>query len=353
MVTNVAFSSSAVKGGGFPPSSNTGGKFSRRRKVSADGVLIDFLAFSFPGHDLPADEIVPLLQAMLAAWVGSHEVQLVKRGAGLYGYRESWFVTVPTVGESVQLGVCAYGGNGGAVYVSLTGTGTARVKDWPKVRQCLEQVQGRVTRLDIACDFLHGEVTFQDACHAYQRGLFTGKGRPPSHTVMGDLLQAESVTGRTLYVGNRKNGKMFRGYEKGKQMGDTASKWFRCEVEFRAVDQVLDLAMLTSPAEYFAGAYPYLGTLAAKGLGATRLARTTEKGKIHLHKLLHYGRLAYGRLLACMQDAGASADDIVSTLREDGIPRRLIETIGEMQTRYGGWSLYDFEAALREPAAPF
>src|SRR5438309_783047 len=62
-----------------------------------------------------------------------------------------------------------------------------------------------------------------------------------------------SGDGCTFYVGARANGKMFRGYEKGRQLGDAQSNWFRVEVEFRAKDRLIPLDVLTDPTPYLAG----------------------------------------------------------------------------------------------------
>ncbi|MDP1340470.1 replication initiation factor domain-containing protein, partial [Klebsiella variicola] len=64
--------------------------------------------------------------------------------------------------------------------------------------------------------------------------------------------------GQTGYVGSRASGKFYRGYEKGKQQGDSASLWFRHEVELRSVNREIPLHVLTDPDRYFCGFYPYL-----------------------------------------------------------------------------------------------
>lgn len=109
--------------------------------------------------------------------------------------------------------------------------------------------------------------------------------------------------------------------------------------------------MLLRPAEFFAGAYAFCAGLVA--VAAERLATVHAKSKIHLSNLMYHAKLAYGRLVGLLQDAGAAPEDIVATLRDDGLPRRLVESLAELRVRYGRWSLDDFGAALVTARAPF
>lgn len=72
-------------------------------------------------------------------------------------------------------------------------------------------------------------------------------------------------------LANAKTKKMFRGYEKGKQLGDIDSSWFRGEIEVGADDKhFIPLDILINPTDYFCGAYPYCLELvesAKKSLG--------------------------------------------------------------------------------------
>lgn len=350
MSLKIVGSKNSVKREALPPSSNTGGKFNgSATRRSAD---VDYLSFSFPGCDLDASDWVHAVSVMLRSWCGSERVKLEPRKSGLYGYKSSWLVQLVTMKEVVQLGVCAYGGNGGSFYVSLSGTACGLITDWLRVVQSLEHVQAKLTRVDLAVDYLNGEVTFEQACKAYKEGGFTSLGRTPSHRVMGDLLSDVSTDGRTLYVGARGNGKMMRAYEKGKQLGQPTSRWMRVEVEFRAVDQVLPLAMLVERDQHFAGAYPWCAEVLAVARPSP-ISRTKEKSKVHLANLMKYARQAYGRLLNFLLEAGASADDVVESLRENGVPARLMETVATVKARYGRWSLEDWGAELETAPAPF
>lgn len=351
MPASIDWIASAVKKESFPPSSNTGGK-SPVGATIVQRSIVDYLAFSFPGCDLPADEWIPALGVMFRAWMGGERVKLEPRRSGLYGFKCSWLVQWVTLKETVQLGVVAYGGNGGSCYVSLSGTGCSYIQDWGKVREALKRLCAKLTRVDLAVDYLDGEVTFDQACDAYRAGLFSGSGRPPSHRVTGDLLSPVSTEGRTLYVGKRQSGKLLRAYEKGRQLGDEASEWLRVEVEFRAVDQVLDMAMLEDADGFFAGAYEFCSQVLERAV-PVKLERARAKAKIHLVNLLHYAKVSYGRLLSFLKSAGASDDDIVATLTQDGVPARLLESVADVRHQYGGWTLEQWGASLVEARAPF
>ena len=84
-------------------------------------------------------------------------------------------------------------------------------------------------------------------------GEFAANGRPPRSKLIDDLGSGE---GKTLYVGNRKNGKLCRVYEKGRQLGNPSSPWVRVEVEFRNKSRVIPWDTLINPGHYLAGAYP-------------------------------------------------------------------------------------------------
>ena len=53
----------------------------------------------------------------------------------------------------------------------------------------------------------------------YLTGQFNAGGNKPSCSQQGNWIEADG-SGRTFYVGKRKNGKLLRVYEKGKQLGD-------------------------------------------------------------------------------------------------------------------------------------
>lgn len=182
-----------------------------------------------------------------------------------------------------------------------------------------EQHNAVITRLDLAHDdFTGDEVTVGAALDWYREGRFDQNGRPPKAQHIDDL---GSGSGQTLYVGNRKSGKLLRVYEKGKQLGDPLSLWTRVEVELRNKGRVIPWAALTRPGHYLAGAFPCLQFLSAiqeKIKTIAKAAQTTlTAATLHLQKT--GGKLVDLLMNVHHEDAAA----VIEKIRGEGIPRRL------------------------------
>lgn len=246
---------------------------------------------------------------------------------GLFGFTERHKLKVYVGGVLAEVGAICMGGEAqrGRWMLQLTGKGCSMVTDWPSLRELLEGFDAKLTRVDLAVDFLHGEHTVDEAAGWVERDrehhdMLTTCGRRPSTSVAGDWI--EKVHGRTLYVGKAANGKMLRVYEKGKQLGDLSSEWVRFEVQFGNRDRVLPFAMLTDGDEFFAGAYPALAGLleaAAEAIPTTQTETATNLG----HLLYHLKR-CYGKVLHQAQEVAAASDtDLIEEMRVIGIPKRV------------------------------
>ncbi|MEW6647892.1 MAG: replication initiation factor domain-containing protein [Pseudomonadota bacterium] len=235
-------------------------------------------------------------------------------------YRRSWSLKT-TAGSLAAGAFVAVGGNGDTVCVNLPGTSTALVRDWSAFRSWLEGIGAKITRVDLAHDCHEGQHTVDDAVEWYKSGQFAGQGRPPKCSQAGNWITPDDEEGRTFYVGKRENGKLFRAYEKGKQLGDAQSPWVRFEVELRSQDRTIPLDVLTRPGEYLAGAYPALSWIQQL---QDKVKTWAKVAKITYDKLLREGRRAYGRLVNLMVDLGHTHQAIVETLqRSDGYPKSL------------------------------
>lgn len=138
-----------------------------------------------------------------------------------------------TRGESINLGLVAYGGESqnGTMHASLNGTACARIKDWEQIHAWGESVGAHITRADTAHDDFTGEIlNIEQVRNWYSEGFFSSSGRPPTAQLVDDL---GSGKGKTFYIGNRAHGKLTRFYQKGKKAGDANSPWVRAEVEWR------------------------------------------------------------------------------------------------------------------------
>lgn len=211
----------------------------------------------------------------------------------------------------------------GTIHVSLTGSGCAHVPDWVAVRNFLEAVNAKITRVDLAHDDLEGKsVNMETAVQWYHEGLFKSGGRNPVHRIEGDWLDPGSPKGRSLYIGRKANGKLCCIYEKGKQLGDSASRWTRVEVRLGGKSRIIPYDVLTSPGVYLAGAYPealgYLSVIQEK-------IRTISKVvTLSVASLLHHTRLTGGKVVNLLRQLYEGDDSrVVETLRREGIPKRL------------------------------
>ncbi|NOU45170.1 MAG: hypothetical protein HOO87_16745 [Methyloglobulus sp.] len=144
----------------------------------------------------------------------------------------------------------AWGGEkqNGTILFDINGTGCANVAGWEKLAEFLEPLSARLTRVDLAYDDYEGKIIdYEKFRQWYFDGQFNTNGRPPEPSEIGHLPPHK---GRTFYVGNRQSVKMVRGYEKGRQLKQPDSPWFRAEVEFKSGGRVLPLDMLINPTKY-------------------------------------------------------------------------------------------------------
>ncbi|MDP2751959.1 MAG: replication initiation factor domain-containing protein, partial [Rhodocyclaceae bacterium] len=208
----------------------------------------------------------------------------------------------------------------GTVHVSLSGEGCARIKDWSMVHTWLETNKARLTRVDLASDDFTGETYTVDKMRTcYDNEEFGAGGRKPTAQLVDDL---GSGKGRTLYVGARQNGKLFRCYEKGKQLGAPKNPWVRIEVEWHNKSRVLPYDMLTRPGQYLAGAYPCLGFL---NIEQSKIKTIFRGAKIAFERAMDNARQAYGKLvnLAVGVYGGDFSEVVKRLIRDDGYPSRI------------------------------
>ncbi|MFG6485209.1 replication initiation factor domain-containing protein [Roseateles sp. BYS78W] len=133
------------------------------------------------------------------------------------------------------------------------------------VRSYVAHAKGWITRVDLAVDVWSGH-RIEDVQTAWESGEFDVRGKRPGQQNAGSWAAHHS---RTFSVGNRGTGKMLRAYEKGdEQFGSReasaqhgCAEWIRYEVEVRNNHRVIDLDVLTRPADFFAGAYAFCDRL--------------------------------------------------------------------------------------------
>jgi phage replication initiation protein len=278
---------------------------------------VDWLNCTF---DQPAMSLEGLIAFM--GCVFGNRPTTAKLDGGLFGFTERWKLFVYQGGCMTEVGAICRGGEAqrGRWMLQITGKGCGVVSDWSALRELLEGFGAKLTRVDLAVDFVDGAHTVDEAVAMVRDDQFTSCGRRPSTSVAGDWL--DEVHGRTLYVGKAANGKMLRVYEKGKQLGDLSSEWVRFEVQFGNRDRVIPFDALTDCDKFFTGAYPALASMleaAAEAIPTSQTETLTNIG----HLLYHLKR-CYGKALhQAGEVSGASHTDLVEAMTVIGMPRRL------------------------------
>jgi len=220
-----------------------------------------------------------------------------------------------------RFGIVAWGGKAqrSTIHVEINGTGCAHIKDWISIEDWSRQQFARITRIDLAHDDLDGsKCNIERTLEWREAGGFNCGGRNSKIKLAGDWH--DFTDGRTIYIGTRGN-KMLRCYEKGKQLDDPNSPWFRIELELRNKNRVLPWDMLTRPGQYLAGAYPCLAFLSTE---QNKLKTTQRATAISLDCMTtNAARLSGKAVNVLMQLHHEDANAVVDLLRRNGIPKRL------------------------------
>jgi phage replication initiation protein len=280
--------------------------------------IIDWCGFTFLESSM--EDVPGEAQRLLSHWMGEKLMGEGCHGRNFYQNTVEFFAF--REGELVRVAHVAWGGESqnGRANIQINGTGCSIVKDWKSVREFIDSVDGRLTRVDLAVDLLEGEATVDEAMGWYQEGRFN-INRQPHHCVHGPWLQEEQGTGRTLEVGRRKNGKMARIYEKGKQLGNPDSPWVRFEGELHNVDRELPSEILVNPSPYFAGMYPCFEALVA--MAGSRIATEQKQGETSLARLMECLRASYGKAIYVARIQSHDHVDLFEQMSQPGVPRRL------------------------------
>lgn len=253
---------------------------------------------------------------------------------GALGHGRDFYDQCWTLGE--DLGYVAMGGKNqqGTMLVCIHGSGAmSAMNDWET--RLYNWLSGcsrpSITRVDLAHDCFDGSYWNCDyADRAYDHGWWSAGHRAPSHEYRGNWKRPDG-SGRTLYIGKRKNGKLCRTYEKGKQLGDQNSEWVRCEVEVHNRDRVIPLDVLLDPSGYFLGQYPALQVIEPEGV-AKRIRIAQRATQITVDKCLDNVRRSYGayiRVLRMVMDDDVLLDQLQR--HDESYPSRLKTTD---ETRY-------------------
>lgn len=301
--------------------------------------LIDWLTFSMVSDDQTS--VVEQIQFVVDSIVGWPKQVLIRSNSNLTGCQESWdFCGVDKeTGLAVQLfkvGHMNKTDSSRSHFVFNIPGHCCSYFDFQKLSVLAEAVDAKITRCDVAVDDFSGKFSVHRAHCLYAKGAFMSNGK--SHGSMPKFSKVSSGRGKesggkTFYVGDRKNGKMLRVYEKGLQMQcEKNPKWVRWEVQFGNKDRILPWAILRDPSSFFLGSYaPIQKLFKDKLVNPTALYIKTDydgKASRTLNELAKNLRIQYGKTLSVLVAKSAntafSAFDIVRVLSREGAPSSLI-----------------------------
>ena len=203
------------------------------------------------------------LSSELVKIFGENFGNITPKNLGYLRYKRGFIVYSDEMDILLNIGL---GGQNGTMIISLTGTGCKLADDgWEfRLKHFLENVavDAKISRIDLAHDDLEGQYSSFDWANQMETNnafVLPKTRNRPACTIAGEYKHGDpNNKGLTLYVGSRRNGKLIRCYEKGKELGNPNSLWFRSELEIRSDDKrYIPFDVLTNPTDYFCGAYPY------------------------------------------------------------------------------------------------
>jgi len=344
---------------GLPPSTNRGGKSEEtkqtiaarlvledgkvleipaRRTWGGSSAFLDWVNFTtdeqdfFFGMDCISDEQVMDRVSFKCKEIFGFGVTS-QRDSGANFYHRSYIL-----GDGY--GMVCHGGQRSTVLVMLSGEGCSAAKEgWEKrlydflTKRCGNRA--KLTRTDLAHDDYEGKTYSVDRADAdFDAGLFNNGGRMPNHEYRGNWKRPNGK-GRTLYIGNRANGKFCRVYEKGRQLGDKNSEWVRVEVEFKSIDREIPFEILLEPGQYLAAAYPAFGWISEH---QERILTTQKKTEITYDAACEWLKKQVGAWVNVLVGIEGSAEKAVQKIIRDELPKRIQvpmwQTVGECLHEY-------------------
>jgi phage replication initiation protein len=240
-----------------------------------------------------------------------------ERAGGAYFYKRSW-----SLGDGV--GMVCMGGQQDTVLISMSGSALSAARPgWEgRIHDFLayQAVRPNISRVDVAHDDMKGAAYSVDqAVTDWDRGYFKALagGRNPDIEQRGNW-KSPNGKGRTVYIGNRKNGKYARIYEKGRQLGDKESDWVRIEVEFKSVDRVVPFDILLNAGEYLAAAYPAFSFIKDK---QSRIATKKKEVEKTYAKTIAWLKRQCGPAIGCVVEIEGSYEAAFLKIHREGVPK--------------------------------
>lgn len=335
----------------YPPTSNTGGlpkseavehfvvvngqlKEVLLKKGKSTAAFIDTLTVVFnesvfvrPDQLGTEEEIACNVSAVMQDILGYGILK--QHSGGRNGYKYAYHMGT----ESENYGFVALGGKrqNETVCLFLTGVGlTAALDGWEsRLYDFIQEYapSAKITRCDLAHDFLNGEYTPDQALRDWEAGGYTSRHtKPIAECVGGDWLEYRG-TGKTLYIGSRKNSSRFvRVYEKGKQLGDCESPWVRVELELHNRDIVIPHEILIDAGQYLTGAFPVFESLFfSYDEAPAKVERVKKQKDVSAEHCIKYGSIQVSGVVNLLERMGLGSDAIIEVLKDGktDMPKRL------------------------------
>ena len=308
------------------------------RQGNETAAHIDTLTFTFTQDvlvepDLPIDDQNPDNIQQLA--VKLSELMQTLMGFGIYqqknginGYKYSFVMGTDTA----KYGVIAFGGlnQKDSIMIHLYGDGLTAAQDgWEnRLYSWLEVFApfAKITRIDLAHDFINGEFTPDQAKTAWESGGFDNKGQRPRARLHGYDWLDDKRTGKTFYVGTPNSSRMVRVYDKGCEQGDNSSPWVRFELQLRNRDYIIPHDILISAGSYLTAAYPICQDLFSRFREQLKKAERIKKTEmINLEHVLKYASQACSPCINALEQFGFDDEEIKFLLKggKTKLPKRL------------------------------
>lgn len=294
-----------------------------QRKGKQDGVFIDWISFTFHEDTLLQYSKCPLVSDNEYMYVLSAELKRIF-GFGITHKCKSkgnkFYEMMFRLGsDEADYGEVHYGGQRDTVLIELKGLGCNLAEKGWESRLCeflKSALRPRITRVDLALDFFSGEYSPDQALLDHDNGFFDNHNMRPKSEMYGTAWRKEDGSGKTFYIGKKKNSRFVRVYEKGRQLGDKDSKWCRFEIQFNHGDIEIPLDILLDEGGYFSGAFPICSTFENMSQEKRIAVREKTLNLSFEHKIKH-AKNAVGRLINFMVDVGLDDKKIVEMLKSD------------------------------------
>ncbi|MCJ0765326.1 replication initiation factor domain-containing protein [Variovorax terrae] len=306
-----------------------------RQQDGASGVIVDYLrvtvrrdaVLSLARLSDSDDEALTRYLAFGLAGVLGFTLGESRNGRDFYDY--TW-----TVNNEFDKEVASVSGGGvtqrETFCLTLKGEAcTFAAKGWEKsLHAWLSSLDPRVTRIDLARDYLGGELTIEEVEGCYRTGAFDYRNRRPSYTRhgSGDGHDRAREHSRTFQVGQRESGKLMRAYEKGHAFKMLSDPWVRVEVELRNVNRIVPFDALIRPADFFAGAYDFCQWVLDKKPEAERIPTGKAVGERTVSRFTRWLENVVAPSIRAVQACADSAEwaDLLTIKHMDRrIPRGL------------------------------